>query len=459
MRMDWRAAGSLVPLIVGCGGGNTASELVKAPEFNPEGQTKCSVGKSQQKPLIVEWPAADRGALEAQKNKAVVAVRYRGCEMEVLRQCTGPAQYSYTPVTPKEDNIRIKDEDELYAAIPIYAAKFESKLRTAGQLSVDMTIVGSYESGLVRVTRAELEGECSKATHFISAITTGSFEFAAGGSAEVGAGVEVAGAGVGAKSSAEREVLNRDGYKKACQEATSEDEAPPEGCGALLRVEVVALHEEAKAGGSGGPDGPPVVSNDPVALGPGVVKVHIDSTDPDELIQLIRFGPAVATQVPVQQQSGGTVMTTSMIPSRELICVSPCDSWVDGRRGQQFVVAGDGVPESDPFRLHEKEGDVTLEVDPGSGGGIAGGFVLTSIGIAGAVAGPLIIGLSFIGGDADSTSPIRYTGIGAAIVGVVGLGIGIPLWISSGTDYEMAGAIPSPLVPRVAANGDLQWTF
>ncbi|MBW2525570.1 MAG: hypothetical protein JRI23_15410 [Deltaproteobacteria bacterium] len=471
MRTPWRTACALVPLLGGCGGGNTASELVKAPEFNPAGQTKCSVGKSQAKPLIVEWPAADRGALEAQKAKGLVAVRYRGCEMEVLRQCTGPVAYGYTPVTPKEDHIRIKDEDELYAAIPVYAAKFEGKLRTAGELHVDMTIVGSFEADRSSLKQSELEGDCSKATHFISAITTGAFEFAAGGSAEVGAGVEVAGAEAGAKSSAEREILNRDGYKKACQEATSEDTTPPEGCGALLRVEVVALDEEERPATPDPDAPPPPVDDEPVALGPGVVKVHIDSDDPDQIIQLVRFGPAVATQVPVQQQGGGTVMTTAMIPSRELICTAPCDSWVDGRKGQQFVIAGDGIPESEPFRLHEREGDVTIQVDPGSGGGIAAGFSLTYLGLAGAAMGPLFIGLAYAMPDEEydeekmeyvETGPkgaFLYTGIAASVVAVVGLAIGIPVWITSGTDYEMAGADQSPFVPRVASNGDLQWTF
>jgi hypothetical protein len=39
------------------------------------------------RPLIVEWPSADRAALEAQASHGLVVVRYEGCEMEVLRQC------------------------------------------------------------------------------------------------------------------------------------------------------------------------------------------------------------------------------------------------------------------------------------------------------------------------------------------------------------------------------------
>lgn len=459
----------LLPLLSGCGGGNTASELVKAPEFNPEGQTKCSVGASQQKPLIVEWPAADRGALEAQKNKGLVAVRYRGCEMEVLRQCIGPGSYGYVPVTPKQDTIRIRNEDELYATIPVYAAKFEGKLRTAGELHVDMTIVGSYEAGQHGLGRSDFEGDCAKATHYISALTAGSFEFATGGSADVGAGVDVAGVGAGAKSSAEREVLNRDGYRKACQEASGEDTEPPEGCGALLRVEVVALKKGSptEPGGDGGEPGEPAPAGDdePVALGPGVVKVHIDNQDPEELVQLIRFGPAVATQVPVQQQGGGTTMTTVMMPTRELVCTAPCDSWVDGRKGQQFVISGDGVADSETFRLHQREGDLTIQVDPGSAAALSWGVLATSTGIAGAVTGPvfLILGATIGQPDPDveydtDTSGIWY-GVGApfAILGVLGLAVGLPLWATSGTDIEMAGS--GSAVPRVASNGNLEWVF
>ncbi len=222
----------------------------------------ASDGKSSSRPLIVEWPSADRGALEAQKNKGLVVVRYVGCEMEVLRQCSGLGSYDYVPVTLKEDRIRIRNADELYASIPVYAAKFEGKLKTAGELNVEMTIVGSFEADQTGLAIDEVEGDCGKASHYISAITTGSFEFTAGASAEVGAGVEVLGAGVGATSRAERELLNRDGYRKACLDATSEDTAPPDGCGALIRVEVVPLAppkkpKEKPAAGTTRPDAPP----------------------------------------------------------------------------------------------------------------------------------------------------------------------------------------------------------
>lgn len=224
-----------------CGGSNVASQLAKPPEFKPKGQTKCSVKASQTKPLIVEWPSADRGALEAQAAKGIVLVRYVGCEMEVLRQCSVGGTYDYVPITLKEDRIRIRNADELYASIPVYAAKFESKLETAGELNVDMSIVGRFEGNKSEIGLAELEGDCSRATHFLSAITVGAFEFTAGATAQVGAGAEVLGSGADVESKAEREMINRDGNRAKCREATGEDESPPDGCGAMLRVEVVPV--------------------------------------------------------------------------------------------------------------------------------------------------------------------------------------------------------------------------
>lgn len=226
--------------VVACGG--PATPQAKTPEWNPENQAKCSVSKSQSRPLIVEWPSPDRGALEAQIGKGLVAVHYSGCQLEVLRQCrVKSGAYKYTGVTRKEDNVKIRNSDELYAAIPVYAAKFEGKLKETGGLDVAMTVVGSWEAERNAVSAADLEGNCEKATHFISAITTGAFEFSAMGSSQVGGGIGVAGIGAGADSSASKEVLNRDGYKKACENATTSDLRPPEGCGALLRLEVVQI--------------------------------------------------------------------------------------------------------------------------------------------------------------------------------------------------------------------------
>jgi hypothetical protein len=204
------------------------------------------VTKSHERPLIVEWPSADRAALEAQLRRGVVAVRYSGCEMEVLPRCKPPGAYAYAPLTRKTDRLSVHDSETLWASLPLGAARLEAALARAGTLEVAMTVVGRFESDRAGRPRAARAGAGGGAAHLVGALATGAFELAAGASAEAGGGVAVLGAGAGAKASASRQVLARDGDSVACERASGQDKAPPDGCGALLRVEVVALAEAPK---------------------------------------------------------------------------------------------------------------------------------------------------------------------------------------------------------------------
>lgn len=202
--------------------------------------------KSQAEPLIVEWPSASRAQLESKARKGGVVVHYSGCEMRVLTQCSAPGKYGYSGTTRKKDRIVMRDADELYANIPVGAAKLEATLAKSGQLSVDMVIVGRYEAERPRLRMNELEGECGEATHVVTALTVGAFAFASGADAEVTANGSVLGAGGGGKSASKRDVLAEDGDPKGCDGATPSDKAPPVQCGALLRLEVTPLGEAKK---------------------------------------------------------------------------------------------------------------------------------------------------------------------------------------------------------------------
>ncbi len=236
----------LAGTLSGCSGGNLASQLATTPEFNPDGQAKCSIQKSPTKPLIVEWPIAERATLEARSKRGTVAVRYNGCEMELLTRCKAPGKYVYTPTSTQQDRVTMRDEDELFANVPIGAAKLAAKLAKSGQLNVDMVIVGRYETDETGAIGAEqLTGSCAGATHVIVGFTTGAFELSAGAEAEVGGGAQLGNIGAGAKSSAKRQTLNRGGEAEACKKASTNDKRPPSGCGALLRIEVAPLSSTA----------------------------------------------------------------------------------------------------------------------------------------------------------------------------------------------------------------------
>jgi len=126
--------------------------------------------------LIVEWPSADRLTLEARVRKGVVPVRYAGCEMELLEQCSLAGQYAYPALNKQKESLTLRTVDDLYAKLPLGAASLEGQLKSAGELGLAMTMVGRYEwSGSPPF--ADLQGNCEKATHVISALVVGTFDF------------------------------------------------------------------------------------------------------------------------------------------------------------------------------------------------------------------------------------------------------------------------------------------
>lgn len=289
-----------------CSGTNLASNLAKPPEFAPKDQSKCGVTKSQAEPLIVEWPDAARGRLEALVRRGMVAVHYSGCEMEVLGQCSVKGHYGYASFTPKRSNVKMRDADELYANIPAYAVKFEAALQKAGELNVSMMIVGRYEADRASVRAEELEGQCEGATHIVNALTVGAFDFFAGADASLGAGVAAGDAGAGAKSSSKRETLNQDGDATACATSKRDDKEPPFGCGALIRVEVipivgaraepVARREEPAQGVDTPP--PSVPRSAPIAAPPPVG--DLDNDGINDMKDACPAEPGVASSNPSQ---------------------------------------------------------------------------------------------------------------------------------------------------------------
>src|SRR5262245_20762104 len=126
MQRPWPLVASFASLLLGACGGAPATST--APAFEPKDQAKCSVAKSKARPLVVEWPSADRAALEPEARRGLVAVHYVGCEMEVLPLCKASGSHAYTGLTRKRDRIVMQSEDDLYANIPMFAAKLEGKL-------------------------------------------------------------------------------------------------------------------------------------------------------------------------------------------------------------------------------------------------------------------------------------------------------------------------------------------
>ena len=222
---------------LGCSG-LVADALGPDPKYTPEGQTQCRVKASQDRPLIIEWPASDRADLELLLSRGLVVVQYSGCEMRLLRGCSASGAYRYRATTRELAQDTIRSADELYAKLPLGAVSLEGAVERGAELTVSMTVVGKYLADRPGVSAHELSGAgCAQATHVITGLTAGAFEFFSSKQGSVKAELEV----VGSKAEAGRVLLRKAGDQDACRSSSDGDTRPPENCGALLRVEVSRL--------------------------------------------------------------------------------------------------------------------------------------------------------------------------------------------------------------------------
>ncbi|MCL2824710.1 MAG: hypothetical protein FWD57_12025, partial [Polyangiaceae bacterium] len=170
------------------------------PTRHPE--SLCETSGGQAHPMVVDWSVDARSALREATARGTVVVRFTGCDMEILDRCRAPGSYQYTPTTPRQDKLTITDQRSLYANVPVGAASLAGDLRATGQLNVDMTVVGQFDSDQSNVSAVSLDGDCSAATHYVTSVTVGAFVF---GSAESdGASVGVSSAGIGVQTGRSR---------------------------------------------------------------------------------------------------------------------------------------------------------------------------------------------------------------------------------------------------------------
>lgn len=227
-------------MVGGCSPSTPGTQSPTETTLTPGG---CRVAASVTNPYVVEWSSADKGLLETRLGGGLVAVAYDGCEMSVKSRCkiTGAA-YDYVAFNSrKRDSLRLESVEELYAKLPLGVVRLEGEFERFDALRVEMSLVGRYESSAVDVRPDQLEGDCEGVTHAVWAVTVGAHEVQAEERRKAAAAAQAGSAGAGAARERARESISRDGDAAACDGASPGDTAPPANCGAVIRLEVVAI--------------------------------------------------------------------------------------------------------------------------------------------------------------------------------------------------------------------------
>src|SRR5678816_1892042 len=142
------------------------------PTLSGEG-SRCRNAAGQDQPLVTEWPAAEKANLETQVRQGGVVVSFSGCQMTVLTACHTREPYYWMRTTPSSDWFEIKNEDELYAKLPLGAASLKGELQGSGSLTMSTTITGQFRLGVQPGTMPAIEGDCQGATHVVGGLAIG----------------------------------------------------------------------------------------------------------------------------------------------------------------------------------------------------------------------------------------------------------------------------------------------
>jgi hypothetical protein len=242
---------ALVALLLACRrSGLDDAASVAGEQLAAAGESRCSVVKDPDKPLIVEWSGMDAAELEARLFRGVVAVRYENCEMEVLPACTPPGRYAYEPTTTGRQRIRIASLDDLLINIPLGLAELGARVERGETLDLELVVVGRYEAPQLAYTAAELAGgvECSQATHVVTGVTLGAFRLSATRARERAGGLT----GAGGSSTDDIEVVKESppGSLESCAEVALTDDPRRAVCTAPLRLEVAPISAHPGAAGA-----------------------------------------------------------------------------------------------------------------------------------------------------------------------------------------------------------------
>jgi formylglycine-generating enzyme required for sulfatase activity len=189
---------------------------------------------------LVGWNETSRGQLSSLAAQGTVVVRYshQGCvaDLQVLAQCVSRrVRYRYTPYSERRAKLA-ETEQELQANFPLSASSLKASLGAGRTLRADYQLGGVERLPVgSAIEPNDLSGDCTGATHVVSAIYRGAFAIGAASREKAQAETQV----IGGSASRSLSLVMQAGSEAACKNA--QGEAAPPGCDVPLRLELVPI--------------------------------------------------------------------------------------------------------------------------------------------------------------------------------------------------------------------------
>lgn len=236
----------------------TAADALEEPGADPENPLACREVGARDTPLIVDMKAMDRADIEEVMQGGVGVVAYDCKTIKLLPDCQLGGDYGFIAISKKEETVQLAKADDVAVNLPFSgAALVKAGYGRESSINLATVLVGKHRTTVRRASKQELQGQCSGATHYIRGAYAGAFAMKTGTIGKMEAAVDIFGVGASGDSSSSKKVDKKDGDPKACEQIERDAEAPPAECGALLRLELVALSNEAPKPAPAAPAGQP----------------------------------------------------------------------------------------------------------------------------------------------------------------------------------------------------------
>lgn len=245
------AAGALAA----CGGGDAKPAAAPGPPPRP---MACFRVGAYAEPFVEGWrdESARADVEAAMKTPSGIAVVSYDCHgLRVLKGCKLRGSYAFGGIARDEGSFQITDPDEVAPNLPLSGPALAKEIKPGRQIDVAYFAIGEKITPRSSATRADLQGDCAGATHFVRAAQFGALATTIGPTPDhVRNTAEIFTGSTGVTS--EDEYLGGSA-EDPCRGSTSDATSPPPRC-AIVRLELVGIGPEAAYDASAiPPDGCP----------------------------------------------------------------------------------------------------------------------------------------------------------------------------------------------------------
>jgi hypothetical protein len=265
---SYRARLALVPLLgailgvalgagVGCrpDGAPTDDQQQLVTAFGGDRDQACKYVSSLSRPYVVGWDELKLNDLQRAIDRGQpLAVRYEGCELELLPRCKlagGRYQFSHATMT-RPQVVTLRSANQAIAEFQIGGVQLEAHFDSFDVLEVTRALGGTWDLAERQDFFDDELGRsgCTGATHVVHAIDVGAYRVdgaqGKAGGGKVSGGVAGVRAGAGGSGSTTRSELSRKGDPQQCQSTSGWGQEPWRDCSTPLRLTLEPIRPAAE---------------------------------------------------------------------------------------------------------------------------------------------------------------------------------------------------------------------